>query len=100
MNVSDPLNYGINPADMSGGRKSAALTKMSLDGERLARLETKVDLILEHQEAFRRSFEKHDERLKGLENTTAGIYGIAGAIGGLSAFLVDGLRAAILSPKL
>ena len=99
MNASDPLNYGINPTDMSSGRRSAGLTKMSLDGERLARLETKVDLILEHQEASRRSFEKHDERLKTLENTKSTIYGIAAAIGALSAFLMDGLRAAILSPK-
>jgi hypothetical protein len=99
MHVSDPLNYGINPTDMSSGRRSAGLTKMSLDGERLARLETKVDLILEHQEASRRSFEKHDERLKTLENTKSTIYGIAAAIGALSAFLMDGIRAAVLSPK-
>lgn len=99
MHVSDPLNYGINPTDMSSGRRSAGLSKMSLDGERLARLETKVDLILEHQEASRRSFEKHDERLKTLENTKSTIYGIAAAIGALSAFLMDGIRAAVLSPK-
>jgi len=96
MNVSDPLNM-LAP-DGSRRRKEESLS-MSLDGERLARLETKVDLILEHQESFRRSFEKHDDRLKGLENTKAGIYGIAGAIGALSAFLVDGLRAAIISSK-
>jgi len=96
MNVSDPLNM-LSP-DGTRRRKGESLS-MSLDGERLARLETKVDLILEHQESFRRSFEKHDDRLKGLENTKAGIYGIAGAIGALSAFLVDGLRAAIISSK-
>ena len=96
MNVSDPLNM-LAP-DGTRRRKEESLS-MSLDGERLARLETKVDLILEHQESFRRSFEKHDDRLKGLENTKAGIYGIAGAIGALSAFLVDGLRAAIISSK-
>jgi hypothetical protein len=96
MNVSDPLNM-LAP-DGSRRRKEESLS-MSLDGERLARLETKVDLILEHQESFRRSFEKHDDRLKGLENTKAGIYGIAGAIGALSAFLVDGLRATIISSK-
>jgi hypothetical protein len=96
MNVSDPLNM-LAP-DGTRRRKGESLS-MSLDGERLARLETKVDLILEHQESFRRSFEKHDDRLKGLENTKAGIYGIAGAIGALSAFLVDGLRAAIISSK-
>jgi hypothetical protein len=94
MNVSDPLNM-LAP-DGSRRRIEESLS-MSLDGERLARLETKVDLILEHQESFRRSFEKHDERLKHLENTKSTIYGIAAAIGALSAFLMDGLRAAILS---
>lgn len=93
MNVSDTLNM-LAP-DGSRRRKESSLS-MSLDGERLARLETKVDLILEHQEAFRRIFEKHDERLKHLENTKSTIYGIAAAIGAISAFLVDGLRAAIL----
>jgi hypothetical protein len=93
MNVSDPLN--MLPPDGSRRRKESSLS-MSLDGERLARLETKVDLILEHQESFRRSFEKHDDRLKHLENTKSTIYGIAAAIGAISAFLVDGLRAAIL----
>jgi hypothetical protein len=81
--------------DGSRRRKEDSLS-MSFDGERLARLETKVDLILEHQESFRRSFEKHDDRLKHLENTKSTIYGIAAAIGALSAFLMDGLRAAIL----
>ena len=81
--------------DGSRRRKEESLS-MSFDGERLARLETKVDLILEHQESFRRSFEKHDDRLKHLENTKSTIYGIAAAIGALSAFLMDGLRAAIL----
>jgi hypothetical protein len=94
MNVSDPLNM-LAP-DGSRRRIEESLS-MSLDGERLARLETKVDLILEHQENARRSFEKHDERLKHLENTKSTIYGIAAAIGALSAFLMDGLRAAILS---
>lgn len=98
MNVSDPLNYGINPTDMSSGRKSAALSKMSLDGERLARLETKVDLILEHQEAFRRSFEKHDDRLKHLENTKAGVLAVAATLGAASAFVMDSLKHAFFRP--
>jgi hypothetical protein len=95
MNVTDPLNL-LDPDGNPRRRKESSLS-MSLDGERLARLETKVDLILEHQEAFRRSFEKHDERLKHLESIKASIYGIAGAIGALSAFLMDGLRGAILN---
>lgn len=90
MNVSDPLNYGINPTDMSG-RKSAAL-KMSQDGERLARLETKVDLILEHQESFRRSFERHDDRLKTLENAKSGVLAIAATLGAMSAFVMDSIK--------
>jgi hypothetical protein len=94
MNVSDPLNL-LDPDGYPRRRKESSLS-MSLDGERLARLETKVDLLLEHQEMFRKSFEKHDERLKHLENTKSTIYGIAAAIGALSAFLMDGLRAAIL----
>ena len=96
MNVSDPLNYGIHPTDMSSGRRSAALTKMSQDGERLARLETKVDLILEHQEAFRRSFEKHDDRLKHLENTKAGVLAVAATLGAASAFVMDTVKNAFL----
>jgi hypothetical protein len=96
MNVSDPLNYGINPTDMSSGRRSAALSKMSQDGERLARLETKVDLILEHQEAFRRSFEKHDDRLKHLENTKAGVLAIAATLGAVSAFVMDTVKHAFV----
>lgn len=99
MNVSDPLNYGINPTDMSSGRRSSALEKMSYDGERLARLETKVDLVLEHQEAFRRSFEKHDDRLKHLENTKSGIYGVAAALGAVSAFLMDAVKTLVVSQR-
>ena len=96
MNVSDPLQYGINPTDMSSGRRSPALEKKSYDGERLARLETKVDLILEHQEAFRRSFEKHDDRLKHLENTKAGVLAVAATLGAASAFVMDTVKNAFL----
>ncbi len=94
---ADP-DYKLRKGDSDKDHDSLlALRAMSIEGERLARLETKVDLILEHQEAFRRSFEKHDDRLKHLENTKSTIYGIAAAIGALSAFLMDGLRAAILN---
>ena len=95
MNVSDPLNYGINPTETSG-RKSAGLAKMSYDGERLARLETKVDLILEHQEAFRRSFERHDDRLKHLENAKSGVLAIAATLGAVSAFVMDTVKHAFI----
>jgi hypothetical protein len=42
---------------------------MGEDAERLVRLETKLDVVLDNQAAFRASFEKHDERLKHLENS-------------------------------
>lgn len=67
-----------------------------LDIERLARLETKIDHVLENQEAFRRAFDRHDERLKNLENAKAGIYGVAGAIGAAGAFLMDFLKHALV----
>ena len=59
------------------------------DIERLTRLETKIDHVLENLDYSRRVFEKHDERLKHLENTKAGMYGMAGAIGAVGAFLMD-----------
>lgn len=100
MNEFDPLRHlgSGKPTDMSSGRRSAALSKMSQDGERLARLETKVDLILEHQEAFRRAFEKHDDRLKHLENTKAGVLAVAATLGAASAFVMDGIKHAFLRP--
>ena len=97
MNVSNPRKQET-ATDLSSGRRSNALEKMSLDGERLARLETKVDLILEHQEAFRRSFEKHDDRLKHLENTKAGVLAIAATLGAVSAFIMDGVKHAFFRP--
>jgi hypothetical protein len=68
MNVSDPLNM-LAPDGTTRRRKEDSLSMR---------------------------FEKHDDRLKHLENTKSTIYGIAAAIGALSAFLMDGLRAAIL----
>ena len=40
---------------------------MSEDAERLVRLETKLDVVLDNQASFRASFEKHDDRIKVLE---------------------------------
>jgi hypothetical protein len=62
------------------------------DLERLTRLETKIDHVLENLDYSRRVFERHDERLKHLENTKAGMYGMAGAIGAVGAFLMDFLK--------
>jgi hypothetical protein len=88
-NVSDPLNS----LDSDGyPRRIRRDLPVSLDGERLARLETKVDLILEHQESARKLFEKHDDRLKHLENTKAGIYAVAATLGAVSAFLMDAVK--------
>jgi hypothetical protein len=44
---------------------------MSEDAERLVRLETKLDVVLDNQSSFRALFEKHDDRLKHLENSKA-----------------------------
>lgn len=65
---------------------------MSEDAERLVRLETKLDVVLDNQTAFRTLFEKHDDRLKHLENSKAGLLGIAGLFGAGSAFLAENLK--------
>ena len=54
---------------------------MNEDAERLVRLETKLDVVLDNQAAFRASFEKHDERLKYLEQTRSHLIGFSAAIG-------------------
>jgi hypothetical protein len=58
-------------------------TTMGEDVERLVRLETKLDVVLDNQAAFRSSFEKHDERLKHLEQTRSRFIGFSAAIGAL-----------------
>ena len=68
------------------------LPKMSEDAERLVRLETKLDVVLDNQASFRASFEKHDDRIKVLENSKAGLIGVAGLFGVGSAFLADNLK--------
>ena len=65
---------------------------MSEDAERLVRLETKLDVVLDNQTSFRSLFEKHDDRLKHLENSKAGLLGIAGIFGAASAFLMENLK--------
>jgi hypothetical protein len=54
---------------------------MSEDVERLVRLETKLDVVLDNQSTFRSLFEKHDERIKNLENYRSHLIGISAAIG-------------------
>ena len=71
------------------------LPKMSEDAERLVRLETKLDVVLDNQSSFRTLFEKHDDRLKHLENSKAGLLGIAGVFGAASSFLMDSVKHAI-----
>jgi hypothetical protein len=63
-----------------------------LDAQRLARLETKVDLVLDNQKRFGHVFDRHDERLKQLETAKSSIYGVAAAIAAMSAWLFDSAR--------
>lgn len=68
---------------------------MGEDVERLVRLETKLDVVLDNQAAFRSSFEKHDERLKHLEQTRSHFVGFAAAIGAVVTMAVSSLRSFI-----
>lgn len=65
---------------------------MNEDIERLVRLETKLDVVLDNQASFRSSFEKHDERIKHLENTRSHLIGFAAAIGAVVGFLINTLK--------
>jgi hypothetical protein len=65
---------------------------MSEDVERLVRLETKLDVVLDHQASFRASFEKHDERLKNLEQSKSHMIGFSAAIAAIMTMLVSGLK--------
>lgn len=56
---------------------------MNEDIERLVRLETKLDVVLDNQSTFRSLFEKHDERIKTLENYRSHLVGISAAIGAI-----------------
>jgi hypothetical protein len=65
---------------------------MNEDVERLVRLETKLDVVLDHQAAFRASFDKHDERLKNLEQTRSHLVGFSAAIGAVVSLLITSFR--------
>jgi hypothetical protein len=54
---------------------------MNENVERLVRLETKLDVVLDNQASFRSLFEKHDERIKNLENYRSHLVGVSAAIG-------------------
>jgi hypothetical protein len=56
---------------------------MNEDIERLVRLETKLDVVLDNQSTFRSLFEKHDERIKTLEHYRSHLIGISAAIGAI-----------------
>jgi hypothetical protein len=62
------------------------------DVERLVRLETKLDVVLDNQAFFRASFEKHDERIKHLENTRSHFIGFAAAVGAVVGFLINTVK--------
>jgi len=65
---------------------------MNEDLERLVRLETKLDVVLDNQSSFRISFEKHDDRLKRLENYRSWIVGISAAAGAVLTVVVSNIR--------
>lgn len=65
---------------------------MNEDVERLVRLETKLDVVLENQNYFRSSFEKHDERIKNLENSRSHTLGYAAAIGAAMGLFLDNIK--------
>ena len=56
---------------------------MNENVERLVRLETKLDVVLDNQASFRSLFEKHDERIKNLENYRSHLVGFSAAIGAI-----------------
>lgn len=68
---------------------------MSDDAERLVRLETKLDVVLDNQTAFRTSFEKHDERLKHLEQTRSHLIGFSAAVGAVVSFVISTFKHAV-----
>lgn len=68
------------------------LKTMGEDVERLVRLETKLDVVLDNQSAFRASFEKHDERLKHLEQTRSHLIGFSAAIGAVVSFVITSFK--------
>jgi hypothetical protein len=65
---------------------------MGEDAERLVRLETKLDVVLDNQAAFRSSFEKHDERLKHLEQTRSRFIGFSAAIGAIVTMAISSFK--------
>jgi hypothetical protein len=67
---------------------------MNEDIERLVRLETKLDVVLDNQSSFRSLFEKHDERIKNLENYRSHLVGISAAVGATVTALLTALVSA------
>ena len=65
---------------------------MNEDIERLVRLETKLDVVLDNQSTFRSLFEKHDERIKTLENYRSHLVGISAAVGAIVTALFSTLK--------
>jgi hypothetical protein len=65
---------------------------MNEDIERLVRLETKLDVVLDNQSTFRSLFEKHDERIKTLENYRSHLVGISAAVGAIVTALFTTLK--------
>jgi len=68
---------------------------MNEDIERLVRLETKLDVVLDNQSVFRSLFEKHDDRIKNLENYRSHLVGISAAVGATVTALLTAIIAAL-----
>lgn len=60
------------------------------------RLESKVDRLLDTQKEFMTKFEKHDDRLKGLEVYRSYLIGIVAVVGILISVAVDFVKYRIL----
>lgn len=68
---------------------------MGEETERLARLETKLDHVLDNQVAFRTSFEKHDERLKTLEQSRSHLVGFSAAVAAVMTLVLTHVKNAL-----
>jgi hypothetical protein len=65
---------------------------MNEDIERLVRLETKLDIVLDNQSSFRSLFEKHDERIKNLENYRSHVVGFSAAVGAVVTIVLTSFK--------
>jgi hypothetical protein len=62
----------------------------------IGRLESKVDRLLDAQEAFAEKFDRHDDRLKNLEGHKNYILGIVAAVSLIFTIAVEWFKTRIL----